>query len=65
MDSKLRHDINSDIESIFDCIKLLIELEDLPEEAKEGLGLILVKRAGLKNNLEKIFDPRHNNTLMK
>ncbi len=56
VDSKLRHDIRSDINSIFDCCKLLIEMEDLPEEAKLGLDLILGKKEKLEENLNKILD---------
>lgn len=55
MDSKLRHDIKSDIGSIFDCVQILIELEGLPEEALEGLELILAKKERLELHLEKLF----------
>ncbi|MCR9206086.1 MAG: hypothetical protein NXH75_15995 [Halobacteriovoraceae bacterium] len=55
MDSKLRHDLKSDFESIFDCVQILIDLEQLPEEAKEGLNLILAKKERLEKNLEKLF----------
>ncbi|MEC7275691.1 MAG: hypothetical protein VXV96_05165 [Bdellovibrionota bacterium] len=55
MDSKLRHDIKSDVGSIFDCVQILLESKDIPEEVLEGLHLILEKRERLEENLEKLF----------
>jgi hypothetical protein len=52
---KLKHDVNSDIKSIFECCELLLHSPDSAEDVTLGLNLILDKKEGLSQNIDQLF----------
>lgn len=54
--SKLRHDIRSDLNSIFNALRIVADDNRIPEDLNEILNLILEKQQNLEGNIKKILD---------
>jgi hypothetical protein len=53
--SKLRHDIRSDLNSIFNAIRLVADDQRMPEDLGELLSLVLEKQDNLEHNIGEIL----------
>jgi hypothetical protein len=53
--SKLRHDIRSDLNSIFNAIRLVADDQRMPEDLGELLSLVLEKQDNLEQNIGEIL----------
>lgn len=53
--SKLRHDIRSDLNSIFNAIRLVADDQRMPEDLGELLSLVLEKQDSLEQNIGEIL----------